>query len=107
MAETPLLAQLECAATTLEVVYTVPAAKFVVGQLLVCNRAAATKTIRVAISPLGVADDASHYIAYDTSVAANTTVTYRGLVLPAEAELRFYASSADLTATLNGMESDA
>jgi hypothetical protein len=106
MAETPVLAQLECAATTLEDVYAVPSAKFVVGQVLVCNRAASSKTFRLSIAPLAAADDASHYIAYDTTVEANKTLTFRGIVLPAESELRAYASSADLTVTLNGMESD-
>lgn len=106
MAETPILAQLECAATTLEDVYVVPEAKFVVGQVLVCNRAASSKTFRLAIAPGAAADDASQYFAYDTAIDANKTFTYRGLVLPAESELRAYASSADITVTLNGMESD-
>lgn len=106
MAETAMVVQLSCAATTLEDVYAVPLAKFAVGRVIVCNRAAAAKTYRLAIAPGAAADDPSHYLAYDAALAANTSVEYRGIVLPAEAELRFYGSTADMTVTFTGMESD-
>jgi hypothetical protein len=70
---------------TLQTAYTVPAStEIVVSSIIVCNNKNAAKTFRIAIRPNGEAINDKHYIAYDTPIAANDSITLTlGLTLDA------------------------
>lgn len=101
----PILARLAQAATTLETAYTVPAGGAKVYRVRFANRANATKAIRLAISPLGVADDPEHYLLYDRDIAADDAEEFEINVKLVESdEIRVWAASADVTVTIFGTE---
>lgn len=85
--------------------YTVPTGKRANVRLLnVANIAAAGKTFRVAISPAGAAIDNSHYLAYDTAIAANSRDSWKDIVLDAGDIVRVYGSDANVTFFLSYYE---
>lgn len=92
--------------TPLTTLYTVPAAtSTVVSTLSIANRGAATATYRVAIRPAGAAIANTHYIAYDSTIAANDGILLTiGMTLAATDVVSVLASSADLTFNLFGSE---
>lgn len=108
MAEIPIVAQSAPGATTLTDLYTVPASKFaVLSSVVVCNRSAGALTYRLAVAPAGAVDANSHYLAYGAAIEANGMVALKlGATLATTDVVRVYASSADLTFTAFGMESD-
>ena len=93
-------------ATTLTDLYTVPSAtSAVVSTLTVCNRAAASKSFRLAVRPAGASIADEHYIAYDVVIAANdSTCLTLGLTLATTDVLSVYASAADLSFQAFGSE---
>jgi len=100
-----VLAQLAQAATTLEVLYTVPASGAKVYRVRFTNRANAAKTIRLSIALGGAANDNSQYFLYDYSLAANVSEEFEiNLDLDEDDEVRVWASSADVTAAAIGTE---
>lgn len=102
-----VLGRKSAAATTEEELYTVPSStQAVVSTIVVCNRAAATKTYRIAVKPTsGTTIGNEHYLAYDVPLAANDSVALTlGITLDASNSIRTYASSADLTFTAFGSE---
>jgi len=103
-----ILGQLAASATTSETLYTVPESKGAVAStLVVCNRAASAKTFRVAVSYGGAVLSSTDYLYYDVSIPANETLTVTiGLTLSNADVVRTYASSADLTFSLFGVEFD-
>lgn len=106
--DTPILEQSNPSATTLTDAYTVPTGKMaVLSSIIVCNRNAAARTYRIALAPGGATDDPSHYIAYDSTVDGNKTVTFvLGITLAADDVVRVYDSAADVTFTICGVEND-
>ncbi len=102
-----VLAQAAPAATTNTDVYTVPAStQAVISTLHVANRATSSATFRIAIRKAGAALANQHYIAYDTSVAANDFVAFTiGLSLGATDVVTVYASTSTLSVNIFGMES--
>jgi hypothetical protein len=107
MAETlKVLGQAALAATTLTDVYTVPAAtQAVVSSVMICNRANAARTFRVAVAIAGAADATKQYLYYDTSLAANDSLAaVIGITLAATDVVRAYASAADLSINIFGSE---
>lgn len=88
----------------LTTLYTVPSATSFVGQLLIANRATATKTFRVAIRPAGASIANKHYIAYDTALPANDTITITGISLATTDKLDVYSSDGNVSFTLTGVE---
>jgi hypothetical protein len=77
----------------------------VVSTIAVCNRAATAATYRIAIRPAGAAVSNEHYIAYDSTVAANdTTMLTIGITLAATDVISVYASSANLSFNAFGSE---
>lgn len=99
----PVLAQLACQATTNETLYTSAADGTVAYRVRITNRANAAKTYRLAYRPLGASLANAHYLEYDTSIAANVSVTLDLFLLMDNTDvLTFYGSSADLTVTLFG-----
>jgi glucose-6-phosphate dehydrogenase assembly protein OpcA len=101
-----VLGQVAPSATTLTTLDTVPSAtSAVVSTIAVCNRAATAATYRIAIRPAGAAIANEHYIAYDSTVAANdTTMLTIGITLAATDVISVYASSANLSFNAFGSE---
>lgn len=106
MAQThKVLGQLACAATTLETLYTVPAAtQAIASTLIIANRGAST-TFRVAVRPAGAAIDNKHYIVYDGWVEQYSTIFLTlGITLAATDVVSIYAGAAVISAGLFGVE---
>lgn len=101
-----VLGQSNPAATTLTTLYTVPAStQTVVSTITVANLSASQVTYRIAIRPAGAAIANSHYITYDTTLAANaTTALTLGITLNATDVISVYASSANVAFGAFGQE---
>jgi len=107
MAETRrVLGQSSPLATTLTAIYTVPGAtQAVVSTISVCNRSAVAATFRVSVAVAGAADATNQYIYYDLPLFGNDTfVATVGIALGAGDVIRGYASSADLTFNVFGVQ---
>ncbi len=101
-----VLGQVAPSATTATTLYTVPAStQAVVSTIAVCNRAATSGTFRIAIRPNGATLANEHYIAYDSTVAANdSTFITIGVTLGDTDVITVYASSANQTFSAFGSE---
>ncbi len=101
-----VLGQVAPSSATLTTLDTVPSAtSAVVSTIAVCNRAATAATYRIAIRPAGAAISNEHYIAYDSTVAANdTTMLTIGITLAATDVISVYASTANLSFNAFGSE---
>jgi hypothetical protein len=101
-----VLGQSNPAATTLTTLYTVPAAtETVVSTITVTNRSASTITFRIAIRPNGASIADSQYLAYNTSLIANSTMAFTlGITLDATDVISVYASTTDATFQAFGSE---
>jgi hypothetical protein len=101
-----VLGQSAPSATTATTLYTVGAGKSaVVSTIAVCNRAATAATYRVAIRPAGATLANEHYIAYDSTVAANdSTMITIGVTLATTDVITVYASTANTSFSAFGSE---
>jgi len=101
-----VLGQSAPSATTATTLYTVGAGKStVVSTIAVCNRAATSATYRVAIRPAGATLANEHYIAYDSTLAANdSTMITIGVTLAATDVITVYASTANTSFSAFGSE---
>jgi hypothetical protein len=101
-----VLGQLNPSATTATTLYTVPAAtSTVVSSLNVCNQAATSATFRIAVRPAGATLSASQYLSYDTTLAANDTISLNiGMSLATTDVITVYASTSTLSFVLFGSE---
>lgn len=101
-----VLGQSAPSATTATTLYTVPSStQAVVSTIAVCNRAASSGTFRIAIRPNGAALANEHYIAYDSTVAANdSTFITIGVTLGDTDVITVYASSANQSFSVFGSE---
>jgi hypothetical protein len=101
-----VLGQVAPSATTATTLDTVPSAtQCVVSTIVVCNRAATAATYRIAIRPGGATLANEHYIAYDSTVAANdSTMLTIGITLGAADVITVYASTANLSFSAFGSE---
>lgn len=86
--------------------YTVPAAtETVISSIIVCNRESAANTFRIAVKSDGgsVADE--DYIAYDTTIEANDTITLTlGITVNASDIISVGASDSNVTFNIFGTE---
>jgi hypothetical protein len=101
-----ILGQEAPSATTDTNVYTVPAAtKAVISTIVVCNRAAAAGTFRIAVRPNGATIANKHYISYDVPIAANDATNLPiGVTMDAADVLTVYCSSANMSVSVFGSE---
>lgn len=101
-----ILGQSNPSATTLTTLYTVPSAtSAVLSTLVIANLSNAAVTFRVAIRPAGAAIANTHYIAYDSSLAANDSVFLTlGVTLAATDVVSVYASTANVNFSAFGSE---
>jgi glucose-6-phosphate dehydrogenase assembly protein OpcA len=101
-----VLGQSNPSATTATTLYTVPSSTtVVVSTITVCNQAATAATFRIAVRPNAETLAAKHYVAYDSTVAANdTTALTLGITLDAADVITVYASSATVSFNAFGSE---
>lgn len=101
-----ILGQSAPSATTDTNVYTVPlATEAIVSTIVVCNRAAAAGSFRLAVRPNGTAIANQHYLAYDVAIAANDSTTLTlGITVDATDVITVYASSANMSFNVFGAE---
>ena len=72
---------------------------------MVCNRNAGAQTFRLSVHVAGAATDNKQFIFYDKSVVANDTLTVViGITLNQADVLKVYASTADMSFNLFGVE---
>lgn len=77
----------------------------VISTIVVCNRGTSAATYRIAIREDNAALDPKQYLAYDTTIPANTTTTYTlGLTLSGLDSITVIASTANLTFQAFGSE---
>ena len=101
-----VLGQSNPAATTLTTLYTVPSAtEAVVSTISVANLSASAITYRIAIRPNGASIANSQYLAYDVSLAANSTTAYTlGITLDASDVISVYGSDTNAVFQAFGSE---
>lgn len=101
-----VLAQSAPSATTNTDVYTVGSGKSaVVSTITVANRSAVAVTYRIAVRPAAATLANQHYIAYDSNVPSNDTISLTiGVTLAATDVVTVYASTANLSINLFGAE---
>jgi len=101
-----VLGQSAPSATTNTSLYVVPSStSTIISTLTVCNRDTSAGTYRIAIRPAGATIANSHYIVYDSSIAANDTVTFTlGITLATTDVVTVYASSANISFNAFGSE---
>lgn len=78
---------------------TVPAStEVIVSSLVIANRASAAKTFRLYIRPDDETLADKHYLAYDTNIDANDTITMTlGITMNASDKLYVYGSDANIS----------
>ena len=105
-----VLEQLDCALTTNEDIYTVPAGRRARVHVSAVNRTAASIDVRVALRPLGASLTDDHYFAYDVTLYPNQDTflgsEYIPIYLEATDVVTVYSSAVDVTFTVTGMEED-
>lgn len=101
-----VLGQSAPTAATNTTIYTCPSVtQVVVSSVVVCNRSAASGTFRIAVRPNADALAPQHYVAYDSPILGNETVSFSiGLTADAADLVVIYASSGDMTFSLFGSE---
>jgi len=101
-----VLGQSNPSATTATTLYTVPSATSVVSSSInICNLASTATTFRVAVRPAGATLANQHYLAYDSSLPANDTISLTiGITLATTDVVTVYAGSANVAFSLFGTE---
>jgi hypothetical protein len=100
-----VLGQSNPAATTDTTLYTVPAATQTVVSTITVANLGTSGTFRIAISPDGAAIANQHYIAYETSLNANDTITFTiGVTLDATDVITVRASNTSFAFQAFGSE---
>ena len=99
-----ILGQAALSATTNTTVYTVPASTLAVANINVVNRSsAATATIRVALAATATPQN-SEWIEYDSVIPANGVLERTGIAVDATKRVVVYASTANCSVNVYGLE---
>ncbi len=101
-----ILGQAAPSATTNTTVYTVPASTVSVVNVNILNRGASAATVRIALAAADSPTNAE-YVEYDVSVGAKQVLERTGLALNAGKKVVVYASSADTSVSVYGLEDAA
>jgi glucose-6-phosphate dehydrogenase assembly protein OpcA len=101
-----VLGQVNPGATTATTLYTVPSStSAVVSTINICNQANTAGTFRLAIRPAGAVLAAQHYLSYDTTIAANDSISLTiGITLATTDVITVYASTATMSFSAFGSE---
>lgn len=100
-----MLGSADLAATTLTLVYTVPALKQAAVTVSMCSRSAAV-TVRLAVSNGGVPTD-GQYLEYGTPLEVAGVLERSGIALQAGDRIYAYASAAGVSVNVYGIEENA
>jgi len=100
---TGILGSADLSATTDTTLYTVPANTFAVVTVSLCNRAATSTLVRIAVAASGT-PTASEYLEFDSEVLAKGVLERTGIVLQAGKVLVVRASAVNMTAVAFGIE---
>lgn len=86
--------------------YAVPSStEAVVSTIVICNREAAANTFRIAVKPDNATLANEHYLAYDSSIAANDTIALTlGITLGDTDVISCGASDANVSFSVFGSE---
>lgn len=100
-----ILGQSAPAATTNTTVYTVPSGKIaIISGIFISNRGNNAVTIRLAVVPSGTLDN-QHYLLYGYNIpSGNAFQGFKGLAMQAGAYIVIYASNANSSITVTGVE---
>ena len=101
-----VLGQSNPSATTATTLYTCPAStQTVISTISVCNQAGTSGTYRIAIRPNGTTLATEHYVVYDATIEANSTIAYTlGITIDASDVVTIYASSTNFSFSAFGSE---
>jgi hypothetical protein len=101
-----VLGQSNPSANTNTDLYTVPSATSTVcSTLVICNQAATGATFRIAVRPSGAAIATSQYLAYDSNINANDSITLTiGITLATTDVITIRANSTTVSFSLFGSE---
>jgi hypothetical protein len=101
-----VLGQLGDASANDVTLYTVPAStETIVSTLVIANREGADNTFRIAVRPDATTLANEHYLAYDTTITANDTLTLTlGITLNASDLITVGASDANVSFSVFGSE---
>jgi len=102
-----VLGQLDPAATTTTVLYTVPdMTQTTISSIVAANRTGSAITFRLSVHVGGAGADDKQYIYYDKSVAANDSLPIViGMTLNQTDVLKVYTSAVDMSFNIFGCES--
>jgi hypothetical protein len=99
-----VLGQSALSATTLTTVYTVPASTLAVVNINVVNRStSATADVRIALASTATPSNAE-YIEYDATVPARGVLERTGIAMQATEKVVVYASTANCSVNVYGLE---
>lgn len=99
-----ILGQAALSATTNTTVYTVPASTLAVVNINVVNRStSATADVRVALASSGTPQD-SEWIEYDATIPARGVLERTGIAINATERVVVYASTANCSVNVYGLE---
>lgn len=101
-----VLGQTSSVANTDTTLYTVPGSNSAIcSTITICNRSASDDYFKIAIRPSGASTANQHYIAYNTSIPANETISMTiGITLSATDVISVNSYSSSLTFNLFGSE---
>ena len=101
-----VLGQLDPAATTTTVLYTVPdMTQTTISSIVAANRTGSAITFRLSVHVAGAGADDKQYIYYDKSVAANDSLPIViGMTLNQTDVLKVYTSAVDMSFNVFGCE---
>jgi len=102
-----VLGQVDPAATTTTVLYTVPdMTQTTISSIVAANRTGSAITFRLSVHVAGAGADDKQYIYYDKSVAANDSLSIViGITLNQTDVLKVYTSAVDMSFNVFGCES--
>lgn len=93
----------DLSATTDTTLYTVPASTFSVVTVSLCNRGAASVTVRIAVAASATPSN-SEYIEFDVTVTPKGVLERTGIVMDANRLLVVRASATGVSAVAYGIE---
>ena len=101
-----VLGQLDPAATTITVLYTVPnMTQTTVSSIVAANRTGSAITFRLSVHVAGASANDKQFIYYDKSVAANDSLTLViGITLNQTDVIKVYTSAVDMSFNMFGCE---
>ena len=101
-----VLGMMNTTTNTTATLYTVPAAtSTIISTLNVCSQSTSTSTFRIAVRPAGVTLAPQHYIAYETPLPANDSISITiGITLAATDVISVYANTSTTSFAAFGSE---